>query len=274
MTTAAGVAIATPEAGTPDPFRRLAPRVATDMPVLLHLTDRLHPLTARTRDIGTAGLCATTNSEFPLAALERVVVKGPTGPLELAAQGRWQRESADGDGVLSGVRFVDLSVEAWSALWNVVQMRMKVIFSFLQEADRLPLSFDERMELTLFTRLRKHERGDCIYSQCDAGPRSILLIFAGQVLLETEIHDRKRKVARLCRGDSFGGLGLFTPLPAQESAAAMTDVQLLEIEPFTYRCLEATRPALARRIREVVFHAHLSRLRGLLEHEDREGPSG
>jgi hypothetical protein len=253
------------ERDLPDPFRRLAPRVAADMPALLHLSGLSHALSARTRDVGTAGMCLETSSAFSFRSVTRVVVKLPTGPLELAAQGRWQRESADGRHMLTGVRFTDLQAETWSLLWNCVQMRMKVIFSFLQEADQLLLNFDERMELTLFTRLRKHEIGSCIYPQNRTDLRSMFLVFSGQVVLDAEIQGRQRPLARLCRGDSFGGLSLVTPLPTQEAATAATDVQLLEIEPFTYRCLEATRPALARRIRELVFHSHLTRLHGLLE---------
>jgi len=253
------------ESGLPNPFRRLAPRVAAELPVSLHGSGLPEGAAARTRDIGTAGLCLATSSTFAFRSLMRVVVELPTGRLELAAQGRWQREDADGVGVLTGVRFVDLTPDAWSSLWNVVQMRMKVIFAFLQEATQLPLDFDERMELTLFTRLRKHEAGRCISGGIEEESHSIFLIFSGQVVLQAEVQGRSETVARLCRGDSFGGLELFTPRPTREIAVAATGVQLLEIEAFTYRCLEATRPALARRIRELVLHSHLARLHGLLD---------
>lgn len=250
-----------------DPFRRLSPRVAAELPVVLHMGSAAGSLQARTRDVGTAGLCVATPSPFPCASLSRVILELPSGQLSLAAEGRWQQESADEDGILTGVRFIDPPAHAWTSLWKLVQERSREIFSFLSEAGNLPLDFDERMELSLFTRLRRMPSGRYIYRQGDPGLRSVFLVFGGQVVLETEIRGRRLTLARLHRGDAFGGLGLLAADPVPESAVAATELQLLEIEPYTARYLEVVRPALARRIRQVVFQAYLGRFQDLLERQ-------
>jgi len=249
----------------PDPFRRLAPRVAADYRVVFHLSGLPDPLVARTRDIGTSGLCLATTSPFDFRSITRVIVSLPAGAVSLAAQGRWQRPNADEDGILTGVQFIDPPQEVWGQLWNVVQERSREIFAFLRDAADLPLNADERMELALFTRLRRLPVGRYVYSQDQADLHSIFLVFDGQVVLETRINGWRFALGRLQRGEAFGGVGLMASVATPESAVAATDLSLLEIEPFTFRYLEVVRPLLARRLRQIVFESFLSRIHDMLE---------
>ncbi len=250
-----------------EPEAHATPRMAACVPVRLHLEGLPGPLAARSRDIGTGGVCVETGSPFALSSVERIVLDLPTGKMAFAAKGSWQRAPIVGDGLLTGVQFISPNPEEIHLLWDFVQVQAKERARFLHEGSELgTLSLDDALEIALRTRVRQVPAGRWIYRQGSAGEDSVFMVLSGTVAFE--IPSRRDPPIRLKPigvGGVFGGLPLLAEISHAESALAETDTQLLEIPRYTFRHFERTKPLLARCVTRALIRRQASHLTELAE---------
>ncbi len=250
-----------------EPEAHATPRMAACVPVRLHLEGLPGPLAARSRDIGTGGVCVETGSPFALSSVERIVLDLPTGKMAFAAKGSWQRAPFVGDGLLTGIQFVSPKPEAIHRLWDFVQVQAKECARFLHEGSELgTLSLDDALEIALRTRVRQVPAGRWIYRQGSAGEDSVFMVLSGTVAFEMRSRrDPPIRLKPIGVGGAFGGLPLLAEISHPESALAETDTQLLEIARYTFRYLERTKPLLARCVTRALIRRQTSHLTELAE---------
>ncbi len=245
--------------------RRQGPRVAMDLSVQLGVSGLPGLLSASSREIGTGGACVATQTPFALNSLDRIVIELPGGPTTLPAEGRWQREVPDEHAILTGVQFSHPHPETVRSLWKFLQERAQALAQFLEDRSELAeLAIDELLQLTLSSRCRKVPAGQLVYAQGSegAGTDSIFVVLQGSVVFEMESSDRRR--VELCRGEAgavFGGLPLVSGLPHVESAVAVYDLLLLEINAYSVHYLEVMNPSLARLLTRAAVRAQTVHLR-------------
>lgn len=232
--------------------RRVAPRVAARFDVELRLAEGPSRLPARSCDLSTGGVCVETEGPFALTSLREISIRLPDGVVTLLAKGCSQRIESFGVGHLTGVQFVDPAPAERQRLWEVVQRQSAHLSRYLDDSpDLADLDLDETMELARATRLREVPRGRRIYGEGTwrPGEDSVFIVIRGSVAIDARGH-RARDVwlERVEPGGLFGGVPLIAKIPHVESATAEADLQLLEIDCFTFRHLEWTRPQIARSI--------------------------
>ncbi len=231
---------------------RLGPRVAAYIPIQVHLTNQAETLVARSRDVGIGGVCIATREDFPVLEVESVSIEFPGRTLSSMARGCWQRRVEDEDAVLSGIQFVDCSLEVRGALAEMVQKRAHEIACFLEESESLRgLDLDDRLELAKFSRLRQVPANRVVYRASDREIESLFVVFRGSVSIRSAIASVEDRV--LPQGRSFGGRSLIADLPSIETCTAREDTQLLEIDVYAFRFLEFARPMLARRVMRAIL---------------------
>jgi len=232
---------------------RLGPRVAAYIPIHIQLSDRSAPLLARSRDIGTGGVCVATSEHFPFQDIESVSIEFPRGPLSTSARGCWQRRVEDEHAVLSGIQFLQCPIDVRSALAEMVQRRAHELACFLEESEALPgLDLEDRLELARFSRLRQLPAGRVVYRASERGSESLFVVFRGSVAIEAGSRMRMDRIVP--QGQSFGGRALLADLPSIETCTAREDTQLLEIDVYAYHFLEVARPVLARRVLRAILN--------------------
>lgn len=241
---------------------RAVPRVAVDLPVDLCVRDLPGPLPGRARDLGVSGACIASASPFALKSVQELVLPFPRGPLRVSAEGIWQRELPSDDLVLTGVIFRALEPAALDQLWDLVFASGKRVARFLYERARVrELGVDEGLGLAEVSRYREVPAGRFAYRQGMLDNRSIYFLARGQISLKMRVRDAiEVEIERLQPGALFGGMPLLTDLPHAESAVAVDDVQLLEIEPAAYRFLRQAKPWLGFRLSQALLRSSAQRL--------------
>jgi CRP-like cAMP-binding protein len=188
--------------------------------------------------------------------------------MRFQARGCSQRIDSFGVGHLTGIQFVDPEPAERRRLWEVVQRQSAQLSRFLDESPDLEdLDLDETMDLARATRLREVPRGRRLYGEetWRPGEDSVFVVIRGTVAIDARRH-RARDVwlERVEPGGLFGGLPLIAKIPHVESATAEADLQLLEIDRFTFRYLEWTRPQIARAIARGVMRKQARHLSDLI----------
>ncbi len=252
---------------------RQNPRVGTDFPVDIHAGGISGQLPGRARDLGIGGMCVATASPFEFKSIHRVTLNLPGRPLELEAEGRWQRSTPGDMVVLTGISFVRPTEALVEALWDQVLEGAKQLGRFLHaRSDLSSLDIEEAMGLAQVTRYRDVQRGATIHREdvMDAGEESIFLVSEGEVVLEARVRGaRNVSFERLGPGRLFGGTPLLTGLAPSETAIAATDCRLLEIDRSAFEYLCSAKPWLAQRVSQAVSAAQARRAREvLIRHRD------
>ena len=246
---------------------RGVPRVAADLPASLYSTDMAGPIPCRVRDLSVTGACIATASPFALKSVQRVVVTLPRGSLALDAQGTWQRDAQADDVILSGLKFCDPPKESLDQLWELVFSIGQQLARFLLERTQLQeLGVEEGLGLAQTSRFRDIPAGRIIYRQDTAlaGEESIFVLVEGTVALQARVRDAfDVETHRLHPGDMFGGLPLIGAGPHAETAVAVVNSRLLEIDRQAYRFMRQTRPWLGFRVGQALLRTYAVRLREL-----------
>lgn len=247
--------------------RRLSPRTAARLPVQLYCEGLSGGLQAVTNDVGTGGVCVQTRCLLATASIRRLVVDLPDGPAELNAQGRWQRETAEGQ--LTGICFIDPDKSAQRRLREFVYTRAAELADFLVERTALSdLSLDEGLDLALFTRFAEFSPRQLIYRQeaTDTAAGSSFIVYEGTVILKGyRSKGQPVAVGRIGVGGLFGGLPVLAGVPPVTSAYAEAASILLEIDSYTFRYLQDAKPWVARRLQRALISAEAANLRALVE---------
>jgi len=249
--------------------RRLAPRVAIHLDLELRLDETPSGLRARSCDISTGGMCVETPGPFVLASLRMVSVQLPDGVMILTVKGCSQRIDSLGVAHLTGIQFTDASQMQRQRLWEIVQGQAVNLARFLEYSPDLPdLDLDETMELVRTTRLREIPRARKVYSEGSwrPGEDSVFIVAYGTVVLEARAH-RSRDIwlERVGPRGLFGGLPLIARVPHVESATAEADLQLVEIDRFSFEYMEWVRPQIARAVARAVARKQVRHLHSLIE---------
>lgn len=247
---------------------RLHPRIGADFPLELYSGEFRGALLGRTRDLGVGGACVATPSPFAFKSLQRAVISLPERRLELMIEGRWQRDLAADDLVLTGIGFLDPAEDVVESLWELVLEGSKELARFLYtRSDLSDFALEEAMGLAQVTRFREIAAGRFIYRQDEAQPGedSIFVIADGTVGLQVRVRDvRDTTLDRLGPGRLFGGLPLVAEMGNAESAVAETNVRVFEIDRKAFAYLLAAKPWLALRLAQAVVRAQAVRIGDLL----------
>jgi hypothetical protein len=251
-----------------DPLElRAAPRVGCDLAASIYTTEFPGPLAARLRDISTGGACLASPSPFASKAIQRVALSLPRGTLSLDARGTWQRDADADDMIFTGVCFIDLPEEAAEQLWDLVFDRGKAVARFLCEKSELfELGVEEGLGLAQVSRYRDVPAGRCIYREDSVaeGSGSLFILLEGTVGLHVRVRNAlETEVERLGPGELFGGTPLVAGVPPAESALAITNSRLLEIDEQAFRYLRMAKPWLGYRLGQTVIRVNAARLRAL-----------
>lgn len=258
----------TDRSAAPVTERRIHPRVASQLDVSIYAVGVPTQIDGVARDLGPGGICVETLSPLGIDYARRltVVLDGQVQTLKVAC--RWQREAPGRHGILNGLQFIDVQEAQMQCLWRYVYSRAQELAQFVQSESALSgLSFDEAIELALHTRMIRLSDGDWVYRQgSDAAlGGAAFVVFDGAVMLDavnasaTSVYE-----TRLEPGDVFGGLPFLTGLPHPETAIALQDARVLEIDQFAYRHLLATRPAAAQRLTAALIRRYANRLAELV----------
>jgi len=210
-----------------------------------------------------------TDSPFAYKSLQRVRLSLPDGPLEVEAQGRWQKALQGDQVVMTGVEFVSPSDAVVDRLWDLVLDGGKQLSKFLYAgSDLRPLGVDGAMGLAQITRIRSLPPGCTLYRQ-DEDPAhrcSIFVVEQGSVVLQMRTRGvREVPIERLGPGKVFGGLPLLAGVPPTESAVTECDVRVLEFDDRAYAYLARAKPWLAQQLAQVVTTSYVRRLQSVLE---------
>lgn len=249
--------------------RRVSPRVAARFRAELFCLGGSGAPVARSSDIGPGGVCIETESAFDASSLRRISIELPDGPVQAKAVARWQRRNNAETGFLTGVDFRDLAPNATKALLRFVHDRAEELSGFLlQRSEVEGLQLDEALDLALFTRVAEFPRDNRIYEQGTLGVRgdSIYVVFDGDILLEAIAPGGTPvRIEQVGMGGVIGGLPLLAETAHTESAIAVADTRLLEIDPHTFDYLQSVKPSVAGRLRTAVIRKRAHHLRLLIE---------
>ncbi len=211
-----------------------------------------------------AGACLATPTPFAIKGVRRVVLAFPAGPLSLQAEGCWQREVSGDELLLTGVAFPAPTPEALDALWDAVFSAGQKLARFLHERTRLhELGVEEALGLAQLSRTREVPAGRFLYRQdrSEPGSDSIFLVMRGRVALQVRVRgSREMETERLEVGALFGGLPLLGAVDHADSAAAVEDARLLEIDRAAFRYLRVAKPWLGYRLSQLLLRQHAERL--------------
>ncbi len=254
---------------SPDPLEaRVDPRTGADFPVRLYTSEIRGGLEARSRDLSVGGLCVATATPFAIKAVQRVRLELPGGPLEVAAEGRWQNALPHDDVVMTGLAFVDTPDEVVDRLWDTVLDAAKRFARFIHTRSEIrEIGIEGAMGLAQVSRFRNVPAGQTVYRQGPAAPgeRSIFLVDRGAVTLRVRVRDvRECDLERLESGALFGGLPLVAGVDHSETAQAEIDSRILELDERAFLYLSRSRPWLAQRLSQAVTCAYARRLHHLL----------
>lgn len=242
---------------SPRSDQRLGSRVAAYIPVQLELSTGGKQLLARSRDLGTGGLCVATAEPFPLADVVGVAIEFPGASLAIEARACWQQSVTDEDAVLTGIRFLTTEPAVRRRIAETVQRRACELAAFLDESEALPgLDFDAYLELSLFSRLRQIPAGRVVYRAGQSGVESLFVVFRGAVRVEGDGETPEGRL--VVQGRSFGGLSLISNAPSRTTVRAVEPVQLLEVDAFAYRFIELGRPPLSRLVQRAIVELLLT----------------
>jgi hypothetical protein len=246
--------------------RRAGPRVALTSRVELECEGLATPLAGASLDVGLGGLCIELPCTVDLASVRSVRVRHGRRDLSLAARGSWLRgPSADGV-VLLGVQFLDLDSGQSSSLWQLLNHRALELTRFLvEQSDLAPIDVDVAMDLTLGTRRRQFAANQRIYERGSQSESSIFIVAHGRVSLEAETASGVRILLdHADAGQVFGGAPSLLGIPHVDSALALSAVQLLEIDQFSFRNLVAEKPFVARALEHAALRRYLLHIPALL----------
>jgi hypothetical protein len=246
---------------------RATPRMAADLPVSLYVSGLAGPIPARVRDLSTTGACVATPGPFALKSLQRTVISLPSGSLSIDSEGCWQRDGEADDVMLTGVNFTNPPPEVLDHLWALVFAAGQKLARFLIDHTQLyELGVEEGLGLAQSSRYRDIPAGRTIYRQDTsvAGEDSVFILIEGSVALQARVRDAiEIETQRLHPGELFGGWPLLGDGGHAESAVAVEDSRLLEIDRQAYRFLRQTKPWLGYRLGQALLRAHATRLRAL-----------
>lgn len=241
-------------------YHRLPPRVASRLVAGIRCGDMPLPLIGQVRDVGPGGVCVETVSQFALVSRSFAKIDFPDFTLTLKVEGRWQRDAPGRSGVLTGMRFVDLPASEIQHLWSYVYQRAGELASFLRERSQLSgIHYHDAVDLAFFTRLVQYSAGDRIYRQGTYGSwgDSAFVLYQGNVSIEARNRsDECVYVDQIDEGGVFGGIPILASSPHLDSAVAQTDVLLLEIDPYSYRYLEASRSQAIGNVRQALIRRY------------------
>ena len=245
--------------------RRALPRVATSLPVRLHVAGLPAGLDARTRDLSAGGLCVATPSCFPVQELRRITLFLPAGRIDLGVEGRWQAEVSGEDGILTGVRLLDVPDASLELIWDLVHTQSKSLTRWLAQQPTFEgLGFQSLVDLAHVTRLREARAGQLLYRH-GVLDDSIFIVTRGEVAFEQRTpHHYKLSVGLAGPGQVVGGAGVVADLVPRETAIVSRDVSLLEISRGAFENLQETNRGLAFRLVSIVLHSHLRRIEDAL----------
>jgi len=255
---------------TEDPLEaRANPRVGTDLAVQIHASGFSGSLPARTRDLSVGGACVATASPFDVKSVESIVVTTATGDsIRIRCQGCWQREEPSHELMLSGLSFNEPDDVQLDFIWDIVLDSGKYLARFLCENTELhELGLEDAMSLSQMSRFKDVPSGHTLYRQGEDGPGtdSIYLVMEGSVVLTVRARgSREVDVVRLESGDFFGGLPVLAGVPNAESAAAATDVRLLEIDRHSFQYIRTARPWLGYRLGSAMLRLSAQRMSHIL----------
>ncbi len=225
-------------------------------------------LSARVRDLSVSGICLATPSIVALASLSRIVLHVPTGPLDIAIEGRWQSEPSGEEAVLSGVAFCDLRPEMEAQLWEIVHDCGRALARFVYDKTELRgLGREDAGHIAQASRLRRIPRGRTLYEPGDTAPanESVFIVRDGAITLSLDSAPGKpRELASLGRGEIFGGLPMTAAIPNIDRAVATEDTTLVEVSGSAFAYLRLAQPLSAQRLTKVITRRHIERLHQLI----------
>jgi CRP-like cAMP-binding protein len=186
----------------------------------------------------------------------------PDESLGFEAVGAWQTRTLMNDSHLTGLRFLNFGEREASRLWAFVQERATELTRFLESSDLRGIPVEDLLTIALGTRLRELPQGARVFhpGQRDGSEDSIFVVLRGSVLME--MHESFMVIGA---GRLLGGLRLVTSLPNGSSARAASELELLEINPYTMRFLEWARPSAARSLMQCTARVHIERLHGAMQ---------
>jgi CRP-like cAMP-binding protein len=246
--------------------RRCSPRVGACLEAHIQLSG-MGRVPCATRDVGFGGACLETASPFDPSAVQRIEIRLPgVGPLSLHAEGRWQRVAETG--VLTGIRFCEVSSRAHEELKSFTSERALEVSRFLAELPDLgELPIDEALDLALNSRLRVVPPGTLLYRQGASPPDgdSIYIVVTGRIVLEAAVqHEHEIHLDTLGSRRLFGGLPVLAGVPHVESAVAETKCELLEFSRVAFEYLATAKPLVAHRLVQAVLRRQAGQLEDLI----------
>lgn len=243
-------------------------RVAVDLPLRIFSGDFSGALRGTARDLSVGGICVATTSRICVKSIRRVQLDLASGPMDLAAEGRWQSETSD-DCALTGVRFLDPNKNDTLRLFGIVHDASREVGQFLfDRSDLAELCADQVTSLADCSRYRHIAARRRIFreEECKPGDDSIFLVMRGEVSLSARLGTRRDVLLeRLKPGNLFGGLPAVADLPNQESATADVACVLLEISRQSYSYMRLAKPLLAQRLAQIITRGQLRRSKKLVE---------
>lgn len=248
--------------------RRAGPRVAMTSRVEIECEGVATPLSGVSRDVGLGGLCIELSGAVDLASVRSVRIRHGRRELSLAARGAWLKGQSPGGAALLGVQFRELDPGQSAMLWQLLNQRALELTRFLvEQSDLAPIDVDVAMDLALGTRGRQFAASHRIYEYGASAESelSIFIVAQGRVSLEAQTASGARVLLdHVGPGQVFGGAPSLLGIPHVDSASALGDVQLLEIDQFSLHNLVAEKPFVARALEHAALRRYLEHIPALL----------
>lgn len=188
--------------------------------------------------------------------------------MHLRAEGVWQRENDARTGMLSGIRFRDVAKAEQTEIHRFVHRCAQDLAEFLCEHSELSgLTIDDALDIAFCTRMADYPGGQVVFSQNSIGVRgdSLYVVLQGGVNFEARVGtSRPIPLRQIGRGGVFAGTPFTSTCPHIESAVTSAPTTLLEIDRYTFRYLEQTRPGVAGEISKSLLASRSAQIEALV----------
>jgi cAMP-dependent protein kinase regulator len=136
-----------------------------------------------------------------------------------------------------------------------------------------PLPREDRAILVEGFRYGSTKAGDIIVSEGDPGDR-MFFIQSGEVQVYTDKNGDKIHLASLAEGDFFGEVAVITGKPRTATVAAVTDVQLAEIDKKNLMNIVEGHPRISEAIERFIHMRVENTISAIMEYRNRKSESG